>query len=68
MVEAVNWYEQAAEADEFDAVLALAKLYESGEGVRKDRDKAIELYNQVLELGDAELAEQAQQALERLAK
>lgn len=40
---AIEWYQKATEAKNYDGILNLARLYEEGKGVAKDKKKAKEL-------------------------
>lgn len=46
--EAIDWYERAAELGSLDAKRTLALMYATGEGVEKDRVRAIALYRKIL--------------------
>jgi hypothetical protein len=60
--DAVKWYEQASAAGVPGAHHGLARLYEAGQGVEADMDKAIAFNRKAAEAGHAE----AKQALIRL--
>jgi TPR repeat protein len=60
--EAVKWYEQASAAGVPRAHRGLARLYETGQGVEADIDKAIAFNRKAAEAGHFE----AKQALDRL--
>lgn len=49
--EAVNWYTKAAEQDNAKACNNLGNCYLHGNGVKKDRAKAIELFKKAKDLG-----------------
>ncbi|MDE5308352.1 hypothetical protein PY546_20510 [Providencia stuartii] len=47
------WYEKSAQQGVAAAVNNLAVLYEKGEGVQQDEEKAIDLYRQAANMGSA---------------
>ena len=51
---AVSWWNTASEAGDIPSILALARLYESGEPFadKKDPKKSLELYQKAIVLGD----------------
>ena len=49
---AVKWYTIAAERDKGDAQYRLGEMYERGEGVKKDIDKAIMWYEKAADNHD----------------
>lgn len=50
--EAAKWYQKAADQDDPDALNALGAMYEIGQGVEKDRQKAYDLYKKAAEEGN----------------
>ena len=55
----MRWYEEAVEAGSATAMFLLAEMYEKGEYVEKDLDKAKELYLMAAENGMPEAREEA---------
>ncbi len=51
-MEAISWYEKAAEQDDVTAQLSLALFYKFGKGVPKDYTKVFYWYKKAAELGD----------------
>lgn len=49
---AIRWYEKGMKANHLFSIVALAKMYAEGAGVRKDVGKAIDLYEQAIETAD----------------
>ncbi len=49
-VQAVSWFEKAAEQNNITAIRNLASMYERGEGVPADKKKAVELYTRASRL------------------
>ena len=49
--EAADWFSSAAAKNHTSALCDLAQLYESGQGVGKDSEKALELYRQAVASG-----------------
>lgn len=52
--QAIYWLGKAAEQNQVDAVMELAGMYEDGKLVKRDIQKANELYRKAAELGDPE--------------
>jgi len=50
--EAVKWYQKAADQGDSDALNNLGIMYENGQGVEKDRQKAYDLYKKAAEEGN----------------
>ena len=48
---ALEWYQYAAEAGDYEAVITLGDMYAQGIGVTQNKDKARELYTQAIQLG-----------------
>jgi TPR repeat protein len=63
---ALTWYGLAAKGGNLTAYYQLAQMYEDGEGVKASRAKAAQLYRVASESGDDEIAEAAEDAVERL--
>ena len=51
LLEAFNWYKEAAVANHPKAQYSLAKMYEDGNGIEIDNDKAIEWYEKAFDNG-----------------
>tara|TARA_R110000787_G_scaffold45766_2_gene111615 strand:- start:6024 stop:7322 length:1299 start_codon:yes stop_codon:yes gene_type:complete len=49
---AIKWYKKGIKADNSNSIVALAKMYAEGAGVRKDVEKAIDLYEEAIEVED----------------
>jgi len=49
--EAVKWYKKSAAQNHIDGILSLARMYASGEGVKQDIPKAVQLYEKAIGLG-----------------
>jgi TPR repeat protein len=56
--EVAHWYRLAADAGHPSAMVSLAELYESGQGVAGDRAAALTLYRQALNAGHSAAAAQ----------
>lgn len=54
---AAHWYEKAAEGGYVKALLALGQLYQSGEGVAEDEERAESLCKQAVDAGALELSD-----------
>jgi hypothetical protein len=61
-IEAVEWYRKAADLGDEEAMFRVGSMYENGEGVEKDIQKAKELYSMSAEKG----YEEAKKVFERL--
>ena len=59
---AAELYARSSEGGYRDGICALGALYEKGLGVRRDRERALELYRQAAQQGSQE----AKKALQRL--
>lgn len=62
---AFKWFEKAAKNGHNEARMKVASMYEKGEGTKRDKNKAISWYKEVLQ-SSSPLAEEAKQSLERL--
>jgi len=63
---ALSLYAQSARAGNLTAYYDLGQMYEDGEGVKASRAKAVQLYRLAAESEDDEVAEMAEDAVERL--
>eukprot|EP01135_Chromosphaera_perkinsii_P004061 Nk52_evm9s267 gene=Nk52_evmTU9s267 len=63
---AVRYFEKALEVHHVDAILKLALYYEIGRGVRKDKKRALELYETALNHGSEEAVFLVGQLLEKM--
>lgn len=50
--QAADWYRKAAEHNNTDAMFALARMYDTGDGVAQDKKKALDLYLKVADAHD----------------
>ena len=66
--EAVKWYQKAAAASNLVAVMALAEMYENGEGTKVDRPAAFMLLYQAARMGVSGAKQKANDLLARLNK
>ena len=64
--QALIWYARAAQSGDLTAYYDLAQMYEDGEGVKASRAKAVQLYRVAAECDDDEVADAAEDAVERL--
>jgi TPR repeat protein len=63
---ALHLYALSANAGNLTAYYDLGQMYEDGEGVKASRAKAVQLYRMAAESGDDQVAEMAEDAVERL--
>ncbi|KQY30924.1 hypothetical protein ASD21_07575 [Caulobacter sp. Root1455] len=63
---ALSLYALSASAGNLTAYYELGQMYEDGEGVKASRAKAVQLYRMAAESDDDEVAEMAEDAVERL--
>ncbi|MFZ0268376.1 tetratricopeptide repeat protein [Caulobacter sp.] len=63
---ALRLFALSASAGNLAAYYDLGQMYEDGEGVKASRAKAVQLYRMAAESDDAEVAEMAEDAVERL--
>lgn len=67
MVEALNWYVKAADADNENALLRLGNIYEKGDGVVANRRLAAKYYKRAREAAiDDKVEEEAEKGLSRV--
>lgn len=64
--QARTWYVLSAKNGNFAAYYDLAQMYEDGEGVKASPAKAVQLYRAAAESDDDDVAQSAQDAIERL--
>ncbi len=64
--EARSWYVLAANGGDLTAYYRLGQMYEDGEGVKSSAARAVELYRAASESDDDDVAEAADDAVERL--
>ncbi|WP_165185882.1 tetratricopeptide repeat protein [Caulobacter soli] len=64
--EARSWYVMAANNGDVTAYYELGQMYEDGEGVKTSAAKAVELYRAAAESDDDDVAQAAEDAIERL--
>ena len=60
----MKWYRLAADQNNAEAQYDLGIMYENGQGVKRDRMKAVRFYRMAAGNGN----EEAREALERIAK
>jgi hypothetical protein len=53
-MEVARWYRRAADAGHAAAMVSLAELHESGQGVANDLSAALKLYRQALDAGHSD--------------